>query len=167
VWLPLASALLNIPTKLNISLIFFPVDHIGLLVLSYRCVWHAIVVGVIIAHVANAVMVGVFLSWIGYPHTIILCPEINKTRSISYSLIILVEQLYSTNLFTSRVIACQIDVRPSIQIQVWSAYFAVSSPTHDTLKYRTTMSTYTCYFVTIILLHYCSIILFTTTTVYK
>jgi len=146
VWL----SLLFLIYQLNIiSLRFPPPCHIWLLALSYRCVWHAIVVGVVITHVANAVMVRVFLSRIRYPHAIVLCPETNKTRSLSFSYI---EQFYCTNLFTPRVIACQIDVRPSIQIQVWSAYFAVSSPAHDTLKYRTTMSIY--YFITILFRYY-------------
>jgi len=145
------SALLNIQLNL-ITPRFFSHCQVRLLALSYRCVWHAIVVGVVIAHVANAVMVRVFLSRIRYPHAIVLCPKTNKTRSISFSYIIFIGQLYCTNLFTPRVVARQIDVRPSIQIQVWSAYFAVSSPAHDTLKYRTTLSSY--YFINIRLQYY-------------
>jgi hypothetical protein len=41
-----------------------------------------------------------------------------------------------TNLFTTRVVARKIDVGPSVQIQIWSAYFAVSRPTHNALKRR-------------------------------
>lgn len=134
---------------------FFHFCHI--LSLSYRCVWHAIVVSIIIAHIANAVMVCVFLSRIGYPHAIVLYPETNKTRYISFLLIIFIGKLYCTNLFTPRVIACQIDVRPSIQIQVWPAYFAVSSPAHDTLKYIWWLLLF--YYYTIITIYYYLLVL--------